>query len=312
MNRSAAFFLFFASISLLNAQTDTVSPYLACKVNPVFKFNFACQTALGAADVVDSLSDNQAPGLPLELGIRKVCTGTGFPENQTTVTFRINELGGGAVEVWARDAAGNTSVCQTYVFIFDQGFCDPGSSVAVSMPDKRGIAGVGIDAVSVFCTGDTSLWPPFPVTTDESGYWFSLGSTIGYVGATNYVRASKKTNPTNGVTTFDLLEIQKHILGTKLLDSPYKILAADANMDGKVSLLDIVLLQKLLLGLIPALPHGKSWRFVPGDYVFPDPANPLAAPQQIVVPHTVDPVPGAFGFTGVKIGDVNDSADPKQ
>lgn len=311
MRRFCLLLLIFTAKCMLKAQTDTIPPYLACKVNPGFKFSPICQLELPAADVVDSLADDQAPGLPLELGIRKVCTGTGFPENQSSVTFRINELGGGAVEVWARDAAGNTAVCQTYIFIFDQGFCDPGSMVAVAMPDQRGIKEVQIDAVSIYCTGDTTVWPPFPMITDEGGYWWWLGTTIGLVGANNVITPSKKINPLNGVTTFDLLEIQKHILGTKLLDSPYKILAADANMDGKVSLQDIVLLQKLLLGLIPELPHGKSWRFVPAGFTF-DPANPLAAPQQIVVPNTADPVPAAFGFTGVKIGDVNYSADPKQ
>lgn len=311
MHRLILLILLLSSSGLLNAQTDTISPYLGCKVNPTLKFNHICQLTVWASDLVDSLSDNQAPGLPLELGIRKVCTGTGFPENQTSVTFRISELGGGGVEVWARDAAGNTASCQTYVFIFDQGFCDPGSSVSAFLPDQRGIAGVGIEAVSVYCTGDTTLWPPFPVFTDISGYWTSLGSTIGLVGANNFITAFKKTNPLNGVTTFDLLEIQKHILGTKLLDSPYKMLAADANLDGKISLQDVVLLQKLLLGLIPELPHGKSWRFVPADFTFPDPANPFSAPQQIVTPNTADPIPGHFGFTGVKIGDVNASADPE-
>lgn len=311
MRRFCLLLLIFTAKCMLKAQNDTLAPYLACKVNPTFKFSQICQLQLQAADILDSLSDNQSPGLPLELGIRKVCTGTGFPENQTSVTFRISEIGGGGVEVWARDAAGNTASCQTYVFIFDQGFCDPGSSVSAFLPDQRGIAGVGIEAVSVYCTGDTTLWPPFPVFTDISGYWTSLGSTIGLVGANNFITASKKTNPLNGVTTFDLLEIQKHILGTKLLDSPYKMLAADANLDGKISLQDVVLLQKLLLGLIPELPHGKSWRFVPADHIFPDPLNPLSAPQQIVTPNTADPIPGHFGFTGVKIGDVNASADPE-
>lgn len=302
--------LFFSGSFYLPAQTDTIPPQLSCLLNPTFQVNFLCQVSLNAADLVDSLSDDQEPGL--QLGIRKVCTGTGFPENQTAVLFTISEIGGGAVELWARDAAGNTATCQTYVFIFDQGFCDPGSSVSVQMPDNRGVAGVGIEALSIYCTGDSSTWPPFPVATDEYGLWQSLGQTIGLVGANNYVTPSKKSNPTNGVTTFDLLEIQKHILGNKLLDTPYKILAADANLDGKVSLQDVVLLQKLLLGLITELPHGKSWRFTPKDFTFINPANPFPAPQQIVVPNTADPVPSSFNFIGVKIGDVNFSTDPKQ
>lgn len=65
MNRLAALLTLQLCTGLLNAQVDTLPPYLACKVNPTFKFSQLCQLALPAADVLDSLSDNQAPGLPL-------------------------------------------------------------------------------------------------------------------------------------------------------------------------------------------------------------------------------------------------------
>lgn len=285
---------------------------MVCASFPAFTLDMNCSLVVNASDLVDSLSDNQASGLPLELGLRKLCTGTGFPENQTFLTFNASEIGGGGLELWARDASGNTSTCEIYVVIYEPGNCDPGSLVTALMPDNRGIPGVKIHAVSIYCTGDSTVWSYYPIITDAYGYWSSLGLTIGSVGANTYVTPSKKTNPTNGVTTFDLLEIQKHILGNKLLDSPYKILAADANLDGKVSLQDVVLLQKLLLGLITELPHGKSWRFVPKDFIFANPANPFPAPQQIVVPNTADPVPYEFNFIGVKIGDVNNTANPEK
>ena len=119
-------------------------------------------------------------------------------------------------------------------------------------------------------------------------------------------------NPTNGVTTYDLVLIQKHILGIEALDSPYKLIAADANLDSKVTTSDIVLLRKLLLGIIPELPHGESWRFLPLDYVFPNPSNPFNPmfPDRYIIPTNVDILPGYFDFLGLKIGDVNQTADP--
>ena len=42
-------------------------------------------------------------------------------------------------------------------------------------------------------------------------------------------------NPLNGVSTLDIVEIQRHILGMQSLDSPYKIIAADINNDKTLS-----------------------------------------------------------------------------
>jgi hypothetical protein len=77
------------------------------------------------------------------------------------------------------------------------------------------------------------------------------------------VTPSKNDDPLNGITEEDLTQIANHILGTEPFDSPYKIIAADANQDGHVTTLDIRYLRKLILGYIDELPNGKSWRFVP-------------------------------------------------
>ena len=56
----------------------------------------------------------------------------------------------------------------------------------------------------------------------------------------------KNDDPLNGVSTFDLVLINKHILGVELLNSPYKMIAADANKSNYISTFDIVELRKLL------------------------------------------------------------------
>lgn len=52
--------------------------------------------------------------------------------------------------------------------------------------------------------------------------------------------------------------------------------------------------------------------FWPYDYAFPD-HNPFDPPfpERIEVPRSADPVPKRFEFFGVKIGDVNFSAEVK-
>jgi hypothetical protein len=81
-------------------------------------------------------------------------------------------------------------------------------------------------------------------------------------------------NPLNGVTTFDLVLITKHILGIQLLDSPYKMIAADVNNSSTITTADMIQLRKLILGIYDDFPNNTSWRFVDADYVFPDPTNP--------------------------------------
>ncbi len=76
---------------------------------------------------------------------------------------------------------------------------------------------------------------------------------------------------------------------------------------------DIVLLRQLILGIITELPNKASWRFVPQKYEFPDPLNPFAPPfpEYGVGPRSADPAVNFFWLFGVKIGDVDYSADLK-
>ncbi|MEZ4919706.1 MAG: hypothetical protein R2792_11455 [Saprospiraceae bacterium] len=87
-------------------------------------------------------------------------------------------------------------------------------------------------------------------------------------------------------------------------------MAADANQDGKITTYDIVLIQKLILGLNSEFPNGKSWRFWHTSHDFPA-GNPLSIPLLEVLEH--GPEDGMYPnlyFNGVKIGDVNGTADP--
>ena len=93
------------------------------------------------------------------------------------------------------------------------------------------------------------------------------------------------------------------------MDSPYKIIAADANKSGSVTTFDILEIRKLILGIYTALPNNNSWRFIDHAYVFPNPNNPFATP----FPETISVANAMVNcmhedFMGVKIGDVNNSA----
>jgi hypothetical protein len=120
----------------------------------------------------------------------------------------------------------------------------------------------------------------------------------------------KEDNPLNGVTTYDLVLISKHILGIAPLGSPYKMIAADANKSNSVTTFDIVEIRKLILGIYDELPNNKSWRFVPESHIFPNPANPFQGNNSPLFPETLNGVPYPASnqdFVAIKIGDVNNT-----
>ena len=125
------------------------------------------------------------------------------------------------------------------------------------------------------------------------------------------IRPSKDGDYLNGVTTYDLVLISKHVLGVQLLDSPYKLIAADANNSGTVTTFDIVQLRKLILFVDTSFPNNTSWRFVDKSYVFPDPANPWEEvfPEEVNInQNAAYPIPNV-DFIAIKVGDVNLSAN---
>lgn len=84
----------------------------------------------------------------------------------------------------------------------------------------------------------------------------------------------------NGVSVLDIVLIQSHILANSLLNSPYKIIAADVNQSGTVSTLDLVLMRKLILAVDTTYPGNRLWAFVDSAYNFPNPASPFSTPRQ--------------------------------
>jgi hypothetical protein len=144
----------------------------------------------------------------------------------------------------------------------------------------------------------------------EGAYAFCSPCTT----CSNYgIAPSKDDNPLNGVSTYDLVLISKHILGIQPLGSPYKMIAADANKNNSITTFDIVELRKLILGLYTVLPNNTSWRFVPKSYVFANPSNPFPGPSDPPIPEQLNCVTAPSNnhdFVGIKVGDVNNSVIP--
>ncbi|NNF33416.1 MAG: T9SS type A sorting domain-containing protein [Saprospiraceae bacterium] len=142
------------------------------------------------------------------------------------------------------------------------------------------------------------------MTNTNGQYAFADMST----GGTYEVVPSKTDDPDNGVSTLDLVYIQRHILGIDKFESPYKMIAADINADGKISASDILELRKLILGINDDFSNNDSWKFVDQGHGFADAneALDLGYPETYQI-ETLDNNM-VVNFMGVKIGDVNNNA----
>lgn len=142
--------------------------------------------------------------------------------------------------------------------------------------------------------------------TDANG---SYGFSDLLAGLDYRLRPEKDTLPRNGVNVIDVVRLQQHILNNPLLDCPYTIIAADVSGDGFVNVLDVSILIQLILFGIDEFPGLPSWRFVPAEYVFPDPAAPFSPvfPEAIELPGLAE-ARLSEDFIAIKLGDLDLSA----
>ncbi|MEL6658281.1 MAG: T9SS type A sorting domain-containing protein, partial [Bacteroidota bacterium] len=195
------------------------------------------------------------------------------------------------------DEDGNYDFCETYILVQQHSSCSPGTgtlSGVIATEESETVEGVQVSING----GEQTM-----VTNADGTYFFSVPFGGDY-SITPYLNAE----PLNGVSTFDLVLMSKHILGVQPLDSPYKRIAADVNNSQTISTLDLIQLRKLILNIETEFQNNTSWRFVDASYAFPQPANPwFELFPELINENNLSQVFNG-DFVGVKIGDVNGSA----
>jgi hypothetical protein len=287
-------------ISCLSGVSGSISPTQSI----LFWYNNFLQSAI----------DNTSPITALKFAIRKTGTGTGFPltmngDPKINVAFSCDELWENSIELWVVDQAGNSNYCTTDVTILDNNMVCELFPIAKIKGLVLTEADSGVADVQITATNPNSNGIPifkFTTLTNKEGFFIFNGipPQIQNVPVTPY----KNDHPLNGVSTFDLVLISKHILGIEALNSPYKIIAADANKSNSVTSIDIVELRRLILGIYDSLPNITSWRFVDKYYVFPNPLNPFEATFSEISIFSDIPNQHNNDLIAVKVGDVNGNA----
>ncbi len=208
------------------------------------------------------------------------------------------------VVVWVGDEAGNWDYCITTIAVQDWMSACGGTMNAELTGYVADESGEPIELVEVDLTGNGNNMSM--QTTGNSGA-VSFGSipTIGQYAIT----PQKDIYPLNGVSTYDLLLIQKHLLSIKSINSPYRLIAADVNNNCTISISDIIELRKMILAPGANFANNTSWRFVEAGYVFPNPAKPCNF-MEVKSFNGLQSGMNTAAFIGVKTGDVSGDAQP--
>ena len=250
-------------------------------------------------------SDSNQTTAPLDSAITFTCEDLAIDANGNRVATSI------LVEVWATDADGNSSFCTTpfTVTINNITICPTVTTGSGSTATE--IAGrvydemdQDIENVMVEITSSSMTMNPFLTTTNGTYAFANLVQNGNYT-----IEPEKDMNPLNGVSTYDLVKISQHIIGTEVLTSPYKKIAADVNNSGSITTFDLVQLRQLILFVITDFPTNKSWRFVDANYTFAN-NDPFAAPFPEVVNINAVASLELADFVAIKIGDINNTASP--
>ncbi len=273
---------------------DPLVPVAKCKTQVVVELMANGMVQVWAADFNDGSTDN--------CGSNQLIYSFSSDQNDNSRIFEccVSE-GLNPLVLWVTDGAGNQSSCNTSVIVQDNmGSCDCEAVLSGIIATE---ANHGFNQVTVNITSNTAF--SVSPTTNSSGAY------MAYVpqGGTYILTPVKNAQPLNGVSTFDAVLMTRHILGMQLLNSPYKIIAADVNNSGAVTTFDAVEMRRLILGIITQIPNNTSWRFVDKDYQFINPANPLLEnfPESITVSNVNENISG-LDFVGIKVGDLNNSA----
>lgn len=218
----------------------------------------------------------------------------------TRRVFTCAEVGENSLDMWVTDAAGNQDYCTVTINIQPNQACGQGRvSGKITTEYSAPVREVEVTLNKMNSTENQTF-----MTTENGVFQFtSLNNNSDYM-----VAPQKNSDARNGVNTRDLIAIQRHLLGLEKLNSPYKIIAADANKDNKVNPQDLFELRKLILKIDENFKHNTSWRFVKSDFVFTNPNKPFIFDEQIEV-KDVGQNSTDENFIAVKIGDVNGSAD---
>ncbi len=221
------------------------------------------------------------------------------------------------------DSAFSTTVASTYTFEL-LGYCLVGNGASVNAWDidevnvfgqcgasnrvavrgsVRTYAGDGVEEATVTIDSDQDGFPQDIVTAADGYYAFENLPT----GADYKLKGVKNDDHKNGVSTLDLILVQKHLLGLQTFDDVYKYIAADVNQSNHISALDLIVMRKLILGIYDEFPSDMSWNFVDSNEELT--VDNIYDMDHFIALDALDQNTDVADLLAIKYGDVNNDVE---
>jgi hypothetical protein len=203
------------------------------------------------------------------------------------------------LRVFLTDSKGISVSCDVSLYLSDSlNTCSPKVKITGAI---KTATGKPVNQVTVGLSGFTST----SGQTNENGL-FSIQNIS--TGGPYILKPVSPNDFKNGVSTLDLVLLQRQLIQGQTLKSPLQLLAADIDNSGTISIRDLLELRKLVINLTPKFEKNTSWRFIPTHFIFPDSSNPWKTPfpEEINFPAIFKDTTASF--TAVKIGDLSGDA----
>jgi hypothetical protein len=231
---------------------------------------------------------------------------------QPAQTFTCADIPNGQVariplRMYVIDENGSSDFCEVILILQDSPLTNACTDNAGLLPTVSGRIvtenNEGLDNIEVELVNMADATEIKEMTHNEGQYKFSGLDVFD----PKTIQAYNNSDILNGVSTLDLVLIQRHILNIQPLNSPYKLLAADVNNSRSITASDLVSLRKVILGITNEFENNTSWRFVPTSYIFSEPTFPFDFPSKVNLDSLFEDKSNV-NFTALKVGDVNGSA----
>lgn len=233
--------------------------------------------------------------------------------NNTTRKLTCADIANGIkdtipLEMWVFDESGNKDFCNTFIILQDNSNVCPDVIVAhdtaffavsgtIYKPNNEPVRNVELNLKN-----DNTEFSK--TTTSNTDGLFTFNHLPE---STNFnLKPSKEGDDLNGVSTLDIVLIQKHLLNILEFNNTYQYIAADVNNSGTVTASDISELRKMILGINQSFNTNTSWRFFLKDLT----QDQLTEYKNLTNDIAIGQLTGDLhkDIIAVKTGDINNSA----
>ncbi len=185
--------------------------------------------------------------------------------------------------------------------------CVTNSGALPMFGDIQTFTGVSVEGATIELTNSTESILG-TTTSDQSGN-FALGDNAT---CNDYFLTPtfEGNNLREGLDSWDLVLMIRHILRINDFDTAYKTIAADINRNNEVTISDVIDLQRVLLYYENEFTNNNSWRFVDASINFDDPFNPFTETITDFAFVKLSEYNNEQQFIALKVGDVSGNADP--